>query len=164
MNRNMAIVSMCVLSSLPLMSMDTRKKTEVIIVHHSATSGGSVETIRRYHKEVNKWEDIGYHYVITNGNGGKDGVVHAGRSEELTGAHAGKGRNQNSLGVCLIGNDTFTEKQIEALTKHLATLCVKHKITPSAKTIQRHHEECPGNGIDLDKVIQKVKELMAEKS
>lgn len=162
MNGNVAILSMCVLFTLPLMSMDTRKKTEVIIVHHSATAGGSADSIRRYHKEKNKWEDIGYHYVITNGDGGKDGEIQTGRSEELVGAHAGKERNRNSLGVCLIGNDTFTEKQVEALAKHLVKLCTKHKITPSKETIQRHHEECPGDGIDLDKIIQKVKALMAK--
>ncbi len=55
-----------------------------IIVHCSATPEGedyTVEQIREWHKG-NGWSDIGYHYVIY-----RDGSIHVGRPESVSGAH-----------------------------------------------------------------------------
>ena len=91
-----------------------------IIIHCSATREGqdiSVDTIRDWHLKRG-WADIGYHYVID-----LNGVVHAGRPIEKTGAHT-KGHNTGSIGICYIGGveqdgrtpkDTRTEKQKDAL-------------------------------------------------
>ena len=96
-----------------------RKITEIII-HCSATPEGkdfTVDDIRRWHL-ARKFADIGYHYVIY-----RDGSVHKGRSEELTGAHC-LGHNANSIGICYIGGctangkypkDTRTPQQKQAL-------------------------------------------------
>ncbi len=84
-----------------------RAKTEFIVVHCSATrpsSGTTVETIRRYHMEVNRWSDIGYHFVIE-----RDGSIRPGRNLDSAGAHVnmtpygGESYNGRSVGVCLIG-------------------------------------------------------------
>jgi hypothetical protein len=53
-----------------------------IIVHHSDSNGGDVETIRGWHKEKG-YLDIGYHFVVL-----RDGVVQVGRPVEKVGAHA----------------------------------------------------------------------------
>ncbi|MBX4198113.1 peptidoglycan recognition protein family protein [Candidatus Parcubacteria bacterium] len=136
-----------------------RAVTELIVVHHSATSGGNVERFAEYHKgKPDKFNDIGYHFVITNGSGGPDGEVQEGRWESAVGAHDPKEkRNFRSVGVCLVGENVFTDKQKSALIDKLAGLCKKYKIKPSAETIVRHHDRCPGRGLDLDQIIAEVK-------
>lgn len=77
----------------------------------------------------NGWRDIGYHWVICNGQITNrqyklemDGRLEAGRKIDNNdtldwyerGAHA-KEVNKNSIGICLIGRRTFTFKQLETL-------------------------------------------------
>ena len=81
------------------------------------------------------WRVIGYHYLIE-----ADGSIVKGRDGE--GAHA-RGRN-DMVGICLIGNDHFTEAQIASLLILLKGLGIKH--------IEPHHEQCPGHGIDLARI------------
>lgn len=136
-----------------------RDSTSMIVVHHSDSTRDNVETIRRFHTSSEReFNDIGYHYVILNGNGGSDGEIKAGRDEEVVGAHAKtEGRNFHSVGICLVGKDTFTDKQKDALVKKLVELCRKYGIKPSAETIVPHHATCPGTGLDLTEIINRVK-------
>lgn len=60
-----------------------------IIIHHSATDHGDVESFRRHHRNVNGWIDVGYHYVIDND---PDGEVQVGRPLAQAGAHARGGK------------------------------------------------------------------------
>lgn len=102
-----------------------------IIVHCSATPEGkdfTVEQIRQWHLQRG-FTDIGYHYVIY-----RDGSVHVGRPESISGAHC-TGHNTISIGVCYIGGcasdgktpkDTRTEAQKAALIKLLKELKVKY--------------------------------------
>jgi N-acetylmuramoyl-L-alanine amidase len=97
-----------------------------IIVHCSATAPDNdvgVTEIRRWHLDRG-WADIGYHFVIRRG-----GVVEAGRAVARVGAHV-RGRNQASIGVCLVGGVTadgvadanFTLGQYRALETLVADL------------------------------------------
>lgn len=80
-----------------------------LIVHCSDSPYGTVELLHNWHLERG-FAGLGYHYVITNGfliDSKKyykhfDGRVWTGRDEDIVGAHV-KGRNHNSLGICLIG-------------------------------------------------------------
>ena len=74
------------------------------------------------------WEGIGYHKVIL-----RSGKVENGRPEYWTGAHV-KGKNEISLGVCLIGKDNFTKKQMVSLEKILK----KWKLTYKKAKIVGH--------------------------
>lgn len=90
--------------------MKTRKKTNRIIFHHSYSHDVPAARIRKWHGERG-FRDIGYHYVIRF-----DGTIEIGRDLRLVGAHA-KGRNYDSIGVCLTGNFFLHEPtmaQIEA--------------------------------------------------
>jgi N-acetylmuramoyl-L-alanine amidase len=78
------------------------RKIDTIAIHQSGTSGGTVESIRRYHQQALGWSDIGYHYVIY-----RDGTVHAGRPLDRPGAHV-RGANAQSIGICCLGaGDAF---------------------------------------------------------
>lgn len=82
-----------------------------IIIHCSDSdikSHDNLETIRNWHI-ARGWADIGYHYVIT-----KDGEVHVGRPLQQVGAHC-KGRNKESIGICLTGKSKFTPSQFISL-------------------------------------------------
>lgn len=146
------------------------RKINRIYVHCSASTFGTIEWIDAIHRKERGWLKIGYHFLITNGKAAKnatynpdeDGKVYPGRKEEDVGAHV-KGDNATSLGICLIGVDEFTDKQLAALEDLLALLCVKYSIPPSE--IKGHREywedrhqapekECPGFAVsDLRKRI-----------
>lgn len=82
-----------------------------VIVHCSATPNGKdiggVKTIDEWHKQRG-WRKVGYHVVIN-----PDGKTEMGRAFGEEGAHC-RGKN-DMIGICLIGTDKFTEKQLKAL-------------------------------------------------
>lgn len=112
-----------------------------IVIHCSDSPhgrGDNAETIHRWHQQRG-WSGIGYHYVIT-----ESGVVQAGRPHYWTGAHV-SGHNRGSLGICLIGRDTFTTPQMHSLHSTLRQL---HRRYPAAR-ICGHRDldsakACPG--------------------
>ncbi len=132
---------------------------QYVVLHHSATASGNADVFREYHKSLG-WSDIGYHFVICNGQGGEDGEVQPGRPVTMVGAHA-IGYNHNSLGICLVGDFTKTKPtkaQLESLRKMLRLKMREYNI--AAECILGHNEvaatACPGH---LD-----VKAIRAEMS
>ena len=113
-----------------------------VVVHHSVSQRGNASEIDRWHRERldrdgRPWRGIGYHFVIL-----RDGTVEPGRSLGTVGAHAA-GRNRTHIGICLIGVDAFTVDQREALSRLLQDLRGRYAI----RSVERHHEECPGEGL-----------------
>ena len=106
----------------------------LIIVHCTANRAGSalrMADIDRYHRSLG-WLGCGYHYLITT-----DGIIEAGRPEEMVGAHC-KNHNRHSIGVAYVGGlatdgktpcDTRTNAQKSALRSLLDDL---HKRYPKA--------------------------------
>lgn len=98
------------------MSIIDRKNIKFLVVHCSDTDNNSninAKDIHKMHLGFG-WDGIGYHKVIL-----RSGDVENGRPEYWMGAHL-KGKNDVSLGVCLIGRDKFTKKQflsLEAILK-----------------------------------------------
>lgn len=102
-----------------------------IIVHCAATPEGkdfTVAQIKQWHL-ARGFSDIGYHWVVY-----RDGSVHAGRPESISGAHC-TGHNSHSIGVCYIGGcaadgktpkDTRTDAQKKALLELLRELKKKY--------------------------------------
>lgn len=104
-----------------------------IVIHHSATPTGSAAAFHRHHRNENGWDGLGYDFVIGNGRGSGDGVVEVGYrwKQQLTGAHAGKGRNDSNvmnetgIGICLVGDFDKappTAAQVRALERLVAFL------------------------------------------
>lgn len=155
MRKILSIFLLLGIVAITMAEMKDRKETSLIIIHHSATKNGNTEIFRSFHKQKG-WDDISYHFVITNGKGGSDGKIQKGRALQKQGAHA-KDRNHNSIGICLVGNDKFTEKQKEAVIWLITVLCLKYQLEPSEKTIQPHHEKCPGQNLNISEIIKEVK-------
>jgi len=106
-----------------------------VVIHHSASPSGSAASFARYHKKVRRWDGgLGYHFVIGNGNGSRDGQIEAGErwSKQTAGAHAGvKKYNEHGIGVCLVGNFA-TESELASLKKP-ATRKVGERVRPTQK-------------------------------
>lgn len=86
-----------------------------LVVHCSASADDECIGAREIH-EIHLgfgWHGCGYHRVIC-----RDGTIEQGRPEYWVGAHV-YGHNEESLGVCMIGCDTFTDKQWESLHMQL---------------------------------------------
>lgn len=140
------------------------RKINKIILHCSDSSFGSADVIRRWHLERG-WSDIGYHYVVCNGYENKsddfealvhNGKVEPGRPLEIAGAHA-RGHNKDSVGICMIGTNKFTEEQFIALGALVISLMVQFDL--SAEDIIGHNEvsskTCPNFDVSafIDKYV-----------
>jgi N-acetyl-anhydromuramyl-L-alanine amidase AmpD len=107
-----------------------RQRWHSIVIHHSGEPAGDAETIARQHAAANI-KGLGYHFLIGNGNGLGDGVVHVGYRwiDQLPGAHVtGPNQeqyNERSIAICLIGNGErrpFTDRQTAQLASLLQRL------------------------------------------
>jgi len=110
------------------MRMLVATNVKFLVVHCSDSDDHEKLTaidIHKMHLDFG-WEGIGYHKVIN-----RSGKIENGRPEYWVGAHV-KGKNNISLGVCLIGRHKFTLKQFISLEKVLR----KWKILyPEAKIV-----------------------------
>jgi len=104
------------------------REIDEIIIHSSDSTFGNAALIDHWHRERG-WDCIGYHVVILNGKISSDqegvffdGQIETGRSLDRAGAHC-LGRNEKSIGVCLIGkNGQFTDMQIKTLVELIKKL------------------------------------------
>ena len=111
-----------------------------IVLHHSSTPAGDDVTLDREHIAAGL-SGLGYHFVVGNGQGLADGVIHVGYrwNRQLPGAHVASASaaevrtgiskaslsvtdadlfNRRTIGICLVGNGnkrTFTDRQVREL-------------------------------------------------
>ena len=130
-----------------------------IVIHHSGAPAGDAETLHRLHVEYGL-DGLGYHFVIGNGSGMGDGVIHVGYRwrRQLAGAHAlgdnAEWFNRHAIAICLIGNGDnrpFTDGQMESLAglvrdlqAHLAIpqdRIVLHRAIAPVRSPGRHFDE-----------------------
>jgi len=138
-----------------------------LIIHHSAGSNtsnnwkGIVASIFDFHVYTNGWQDIGYNWLID-----PTGVLYEGRGggENIRGAHM-CGYNNNTMGVCLLGNYESTEPTDEIMTTLRSLLAYKackesisadgssnilshtghmHHISGHKEGCSPNYTECPG--------------------
>lgn len=146
-----------------------------ILVHHSATEVGSLEAIDLAHRQRldadgNPWRGIGYHFVIGNGHGMRDGEIQATFrwDEQLAGAHAGHGEyNQHGIGICLIGNfeeSPPTESQMRSMSLLIQWLKKEYSLPPDG--LVRHQDvrstACPGRLFPWEELSQNWRDTGAD--
>jgi N-acetyl-anhydromuramyl-L-alanine amidase AmpD len=130
-----------------------------IVLHHTATGQGSVESIHESHL-ARQWLGIGYHFVIGNGHGMSDGEIEPTFRwrQQLHGAHAGHDEyNQHGIGIVLVGNfdeQPPTDAQLAAVKRLVADLQKQYDIDP--ERIIGHGDvkatACPGRLFPLDEI------------
>jgi len=139
-----------------------------IVIHHSGTSLGSGKNIDRYHREERHMENgLAYHFVIGNGNGMKDGGIYIGGrwKKQIEGGHlAIQSLNQNSIGICLIGNfekDRPSARQLNSLEALIRYLQKKTGLSTKAvtthKLIHPKHTLCPGRHFPTEAFAARLK-------
>lgn len=77
---------------------------------------------------------IGYHFVI-----GRNGAIITGRHLDEAGAHV-QGANQKTIGVCMVGTDSFTPRQWEALRGVVTSLLSMPGIKGKNVTVLGHRD------------------------
>lgn len=129
-------------------------KVKNLVVHCSATNWGEVLEFDRWHRLKRGWSAIGYHYVILNGRPFRDvnyiefldGQVQPGRdldddpifSRDEVGAHVA-GRNYESIGICLVGRDEFTHRQL--VGAHFVLAALKDRYGLAWDDVMGHYED-----------------------
>ena len=128
-----------------------------IVIHHSATETGSAATFDHMHRAVNHWDELGYHFVICNGNGNIDGAIEVGPRwyKQKWGAHTGhtpnNEYNEYGIGICLVGDfrqKMPSERQLASMRRLVTYLARRYEIP--ANRIVGHRDapgaatECPG--------------------
>jgi len=110
-----------------------------IVIHHSATDTGNAEVFDQIHRDQRGWDELGYHFVITNGSGGPDGTVQVGPrwNKQKWGAHCGgtpdNRYNDLGIGICLVGR--FDERmpsdgQMASMMELTRFLVIRYGIDP----------------------------------
>jgi len=142
-----------------------RREWKYIVLHHTASNSGDVESIHESHlknkdKNGNAWLGIGYHFVIGNGSGMTDGEIEPTFrwKQQMQGAHAGVADyNQHGIGIVLVGNfdeGSPSPTQVKSVKRLVQVLSREYEIeTPQ---IIGHGDvkptECPGNHFPLGEI------------
>ena len=90
-----------------------KRKVTRIVIHCSATKESQNYTFEQLTKDhlARKFKKCGYHRYIK-----RDGTVWIGRGFGEVGAHAGKGFNSDSIGICYEGGLDFNGKAKDTRT------------------------------------------------
>ncbi len=121
-----------------------------IVIHDLGLPRGDAASIDRMHRNYG-YQGLGYHFVIGNGSGLGDGVIHVGYrwNEQLPGVHVagpnGDYYNNNAIGICLVGQGDrrpFTEKQMETLGQLVRRL--QEALSLPAERVHLHRDLAPG--------------------
>lgn len=130
-----------------------------IVLHHAAIDG-AVEDIHRYHRDVNGWAGIGYHFYVT-----KDGVIWRGRPEAWLGAHT-TGFNDR-IGICAEGNfeeETMPAAQQRAIVQLIAYLEGKYGKPEITRHCDHDATACPGEKYPFEDIVAAVRGREAERA
>jgi len=122
-----------------------RDKWVAIVIHHSGQPFGNAESIGRFH-QAHGFGGLGYHFVITNGDGGDDGDIHTGYRwvRQIDGIH-----NRDAIAICLVGDGNRqqpTEAQMQQLIKLVAALQMRLRLPRSRVLLYSDISDVPSPG------------------
>lgn len=140
-----------------------KNRWQEIVLHHSATSKGGAVAFDHEHRNVRKWDELGYHFVIGNGSDTYDGKVEVGSrwTKQKTGAHCKTGDNfynEHGVGICLVGNFEYSSPSaaqmasVDRLVLFLSQQCGLSADNIKSHGGVTHKTECPGRRFPLSTV------------
>jgi N-acetyl-anhydromuramyl-L-alanine amidase AmpD len=150
------------------------RQWNAIVVHHSASPTGGAAAFDKQHRQVNGWDELGYHFVIGNGTDTRDGLVEIGPRwlKQKHGAHCktpGNFYNEHGIGICLVGDfeqQYPSAEQIEMLKKLITFLMNRYNIPP--EHVYGHGElkstQCPGRHMSTNNLrswLQRQEQIYA---
>lgn len=127
---------------------------QAIVIHDSGTLSGSPESLDEQARRLGL-RGLGYHFVVGNGSGLRDGQVHVGGRwlRQNPGAHAaGKNAdwlNRNAIGICLVGDGergAFTDAQRVRLVQLVEMLMRECQIPAERVYLHREVASTPSPG------------------
>ena len=128
-----------------------------IIIHCTDSGWANLAIVDSWHRQRG-FDEIGYHFLILNENtdpelasSGTDGFIQFGRSLNKMGAHC-LGQNNKSIGIALVGKDSFSKKQMASLSKLVDWLIEQFNIDPGQVFAHREFNSkktCPNFDIDF---------------
>ena len=77
-----------------------------------------------------------------------DGLIQAGRPEEVQGSHV-QGANSDSIGIALVGEEAFSQNQVDALMKLCVKKCLQYGLT--SERVRGHYEWWTDQGLPAQK-------------
>ena len=138
-----------------------------IVIHHSASDTGSAAAFDTFHRETRLWDELGYHFVIGNGTGSRDGLVEVGSRwpKQKWGAHCRVGDDEEyndfGIGICLVGDfekHRPTAAQMASLARLVDYLTAKYHIDDAH--IIGHgtvgQTKCPGRFFPMNDLLAAV--------
>ena len=152
-------------------SMAPSRRWNYIVIHHSATIGGTMEAIDQGHRGRGFDNGVGYHFMVNNGRspGTADGQITPTPRwlEQLDGAHtkvAGHPEfNTEGIGICLIGNldeHQPTPAQMASLEMLVQTLRGRYDVP--LERIVGHGElkntRCPGRLFPMQEFLMDLRQ------
>lgn len=137
------------------------RKWRHIVLHHTASSAGSVESVHEAHIGRG-WDGIGYHFLIGNGKGMGDGEIQPTFRwrEQIHGAHAKSPNNEYNeygIGICLVGNFEEadpSDAQLASVKRLVSVLKHEYQLTDSQVIGHREVKAtaCPGKNFPIGEI------------
>ncbi len=147
-----------------------------IVLHHSASSSGSYDQIDGEHRKVLGIDGCGYHFVIGNGNGSRDGQIEVSQrwNNQKQGAHTRNARTHDAdeygIGICLVGDfdqQPPSARQLAAAQALIAYLGKRYNIASSNVRTHAHlaatKTVCPGKYFPSEAMLMMTKDAMSER-
>lgn len=135
-------------------SLTFRRRTNFIVVHHTAGGDQGAEFINRLHRQRG-FGGIGYHFLIR-----RNGDIERGRPEATVGAHT-RALNRTSIGVALTGNFVNTApspRQLQSLYWLLHHL--KRRYPGIDLTWHNEHGATACPGVKLIPILEDLREVI----
>ena len=146
-----------------------------IVIHDLGRPGGDPASITRLHlsRGASEVGGMGFHFVIGNGNGLGDGIVHVANRwvKQLPGAHATGGPhaddlNRHAIAICLVGDGDrrpFSADQIDSLMSLIRRLQAHLDLPEDAVMLARDmvpDESAPGRYFPVGRLVDEFPGLV----